>query len=115
MAPKVDGYRFGKVVIDGVPYTKDVIIFPDRVRSDWWRTKGHSLVMDDLVEIMEAKPQILVVGLGAFGRMEIPERTRHAIEAEGIELISAATEQACQAYNEARDEGIVIAALHLTC
>lgn len=115
MAPKVDAYRFGNIVIDGETYTKDVIIFPDRVRSDWWRTKGHSLALEDLVEVMEANPQTLVVGLGAFGRMEIPERTHSAIESAGIKLISAATEQACEAYNEARDRETVIAALHLTC
>ena len=37
------------------------------------------------------------------------------IEAAGIEVLAKRTETACQVYNQRKDEGDVIAALHLTC
>ena len=41
---RIDRYAFGNIVIDGKAYTKDVIIFPDRVYSPWWRKDGHFLI-----------------------------------------------------------------------
>lgn len=48
----VDGYSFGEISIDGKPYTKDVIIWPDHVKCPWWRAEGHNLTADDLSEIL---------------------------------------------------------------
>ena len=31
MAPKIESYRFGHIVIDGETHTNDVIILPERV------------------------------------------------------------------------------------
>lgn len=33
----INSYDFGRIVVDGKAYTSDVIIFPDRVNSYWWR------------------------------------------------------------------------------
>jgi hypothetical protein len=41
--PKIDSYKFGRIVIDGQAYSRDVIILPDRVIRDWWRDSGHIL------------------------------------------------------------------------
>ena len=44
----IEDYRFGRVVIDGRAYTSDVIVFPDRVKDNWWRNEGHELCPADL-------------------------------------------------------------------
>ena len=47
--PMIESYSFGRMVIDGIRYTKEVIIFPDsRILSPWWRNQGHVLTADDL-------------------------------------------------------------------
>jgi len=33
----IESYSFGQMVIDGQEYTSDLIIFPDRINSSWWR------------------------------------------------------------------------------
>jgi hypothetical protein len=43
--PRIEGYRFGHVVIDGDEQKRDVIVLPDRVLMDWWRADGHRLVL----------------------------------------------------------------------
>ncbi len=114
-APHIDSYRFGEIVIDGQPYTSDVIVFPDRVKAGWWREEGHSLSLADLDEVLREPPEVLVVGLGAHGRMDVPADTRRELERLSIQVIAENTDTACQTYNRLRGKRSVIAALHLTC
>ncbi len=34
----IDSYSFGSMTVDGTGYGHDLIVFPDRVMSGWWRT-----------------------------------------------------------------------------
>ena len=113
--PEIESYHFGHIVIDGQAHTKDVIILCDRVIGGWWRREGHNLHPDDLQAVLDAAPQVLVVGQGAFSQMQTGEDTRQALQAAGIELIAQSTGDACQTYNELRERRPVAAALHLTC
>jgi len=113
--PVVEHYRFGAITVDGERHTKDLIILPERVISDWWRKEGHSLSPDDLKAVFEAAPETLVVGTGAYGMMRVTEEARHALEEAKVRLIVAPTPKAVDAYNELREETRVAAALHLTC
>lgn len=113
--PRIERYAFGEIVIDGKTYRRDVIVGPAGVRPDWWRLEGHSLAVEDLAEVLADPPETLVVGQGAYGRMEVPPATREAIEAAGVRLLAAPTEEAVRLYNRLREQGRVVAALHLTC
>ena len=113
--PKIDVYNFGRIVIDGQVYHQDVILLPDRVLPNWWRVEGHSLVLEDLQQALGCSPQVLVIGLGNYSRMKVPEETREQIEAAGIRLLALETGEACETYNQLREKEDVVAALHLTC
>ncbi|NIV36532.1 MAG: hypothetical protein GWN58_45990 [Anaerolineae bacterium] len=113
--PNIDSYRFGRIVIDGEPHSKDVIILSDRVIAGWWRKKGHTLLPEDLEEVLAAHPDLLVVGQGAYRRMNVTDQVRQSLDQAGIELISQSTKQACETYNKLREQRSVAAALHLTC
>jgi len=115
LPPQIERYAFGSVTIDGQPYSADVIILPDRIVADWWREAGHSLAVADLGAVLEARPDVLVVGTGAHGLMAVPDATRDALAAAGIELIAERTGAACQTYNRLCRERRTVAALHLTC
>ena len=52
----IDLYNFGKIIIDGVKFTKDLIIFPDKINSNWRRKTGHLLTEYDIVAILDYKP-----------------------------------------------------------
>lgn len=114
-SPRIEGYRFGYINIDGQEYHKDVIILPNRVISNWRRRSGHSLSVDDLKEIMGTPPNILVIGRGSVSRMQVPNETLRALESGGIKVKSLPTKEACTLYNQLRVQGNVAAALHLTC
>lgn len=114
-APQIDSYRFGHLVVDGQAHDRDAIILPDRVLGGWWRKEGHALHPDDLGAVLEAAPEVLVVGQGAYGRMRVTPEASRVLREAGIELVAQPTEQACQTYNRLREERPVAAALHLTC
>lgn len=111
----IESYDFGRIVINGRKFGRDVIIFADRVDGNWWRREGHTLSVDDLRGIVEAKPELLVVGTGYSGLMKVPPETEMYLKSSGIELIAVKTEKACKIYNELSKSRRVVAALHITC
>ena len=73
------------------------------------------LKKSDLTKIIKYKPEVLIIGTGAYGILKVPSDTKHYIESNGIELIINNTRKACDIYNVLKDKKKVVAALHLTC
>jgi hypothetical protein len=112
---KINSYSFGQILIDGESYTEDVIVFPDRVRSNWWRKSGHQVCVEDLNEVLEEKPKTLIIGTGAYGAVEVLPETEAHLRAEGIRLIAERTAEAVRTFNKLVKTEMVAAGLHLTC
>lgn len=112
---RIESYSFGRISIDGKKYTNDLIIFPDRVRDNWWREEGHFLQVQDLKGVFEEKPEVLIIGKGAHGRMNVSQEVKERCKEEGIDLKIEKTGKATTTYNKLRDKKKVVAALHLTC
>jgi hypothetical protein len=113
---KIGAYRFGEVEIEGRRYAADLIVTPEHVLDNWWRDQGHSLAVADLGEIIAARPEVLVVGTGYYGRMAIPAQTRRYLEEHGVRLHEARTMDAVKEFNRLQRESVrAVAALHLTC
>lgn len=114
-SPRIDSYRFGHMLVEGQVYTRDLILLPGRVIPNWWRQTGHELSPTDLSEVIKARPAVLVVGQGAFGRMLVSQATRQTLQAAGISLIALPTAQAVDEYNRLRETTVAAGAFHLTC
>ncbi|HKZ57015.1 MAG TPA: MTH938/NDUFAF3 family protein, partial [Thermodesulfovibrionales bacterium] len=112
---KIEHYSFGTITIDGKSYTSDVIIYPERVDSSWWRKQGHSLHIVDLKDVILAGPEILIVGTGHSGAMVVPEETLSYLKSKGIDVHIARTDKAVELFNKFQKNKKTIAALHLTC
>ena len=115
--PAITDYEFGRVTVDGTEHTRDLIVLPDRVEGDWWRRDGHSLVMDDLADVVDDLPERLIVGCGAHGRLHPDPSVAEALARRGTELEALPTADAVRRYSELASENPagVAAALHLTC
>ena len=113
---RIDSYRFGEMLVNGQSFTSDLIIYDDRVDDQWWRENGHTVLLQDLGDIVDESPEVLVVGRGKLGAMKIPQATIDAVEEAGIQLIDARTEEAIEVYNQIAHTGKhVVGAFHLTC
>jgi len=112
----IDSYSFGIMKVDGNEYRSDLIVFPDKIKQNWWRMQGHNLAVEDLDGILDFEPEVLVVGKGISGLMQIPASTIEALREQGIELIAENTDQTWQLFNEQIQKGKkAVGAFHLTC
>jgi hypothetical protein len=112
--PRIEGYRFGRLVVDGQEETRDLIILPDRVVRNWWRRNGHSLVREDLAAVLDYLPERLIVGTGASGQMRPDPETLRDLRSRGVEVEVLRTDDAVARY-AALDPAATAAAFHLTC
>jgi hypothetical protein len=112
--PKLEGYRFGHLVVDGEEQTRDLIVLPGRVVTNWWRADGHRLVLADLDDVVDELPEYLVVGTGAYAQMQPDPEAVDRLRQRGVEVEALPTGEAVRRYGEL-DSRRTAAALHLTC
>ena len=111
---KIGSCDFGKINIDEKEYTHDMILYQDKV-SPWLQQQSHWVGVSDLGEIIEKKPEIVILGTGHSGVMEVSKEAKEYLEKLGIEVIIEQTKKACDIFNELSEKQGVVAALHLTC
>ncbi|MBN1592870.1 MAG: hypothetical protein JW941_06435 [Candidatus Coatesbacteria bacterium] len=111
----IDSYSFGSMTIGGVKYSADLKIVEGRIEPNWWRKDGHSLCETDITDIILAKPDVLIIGTGAYGVLKVPNDVAALLESHGIELIAVPTGEAVVRYNALESEKNVAAGFHLTC
>ncbi len=79
-----------------------------------WREDGHLLKVGELGEVWEFKPEKLIGGDGAYGRMKVSQEVKSKAKKEGIKLIIKKSGKACKIYNNC-DKKKTVLAVHLTC
>ena len=110
----IDHYEFGKFVVDGKTYETDIKIINGQVKT--W--KDHSMSLEDIQELIDAKPKIIVIGTGSAGMVNVSQEIKEAIKKAGIELYIEKTKEACELYNKLSQQygkENVAAILHSTC
>src|SRR4029453_3095825 len=112
--PRIEGYRFGRLLVDGEEQTRDVIVLPDRVLTDWWRADGHRPALTALGGVSDELRERLVVGTGAYGQMRPDPKAVEQLRQRGVEVEALPTGEAVHRYGEL-DPRRTAAALYLTC
>ncbi len=111
----IENYAFGSFMIDGKEYRYDLKIVEGEV-IPWTYKKHHTVLVEDLKELLEAKPELIVIGIGAYSAVKVPEDVKRFLEAKDIKAIILPTEEACEEYNKALAENKRVAAImHSTC
>lgn len=111
---RLSGYRFGKIEVDGVRWHEDLWVCQGKV-GRWWRREGHRVHPEDLAEVLDLAPELIVIGIGFAGMLQVTNEVRELLAAKGIELLVARTKDAVELYNELAQKKRVAALLHLTC
>ena len=112
----IEKNEFGAIQIDGRRYTTDIIIYPDgRVSDNWWRKHGHRLTLADLEGLIAAKPEMIVIGSGVYGRMLPETGLEKALRKRGIELVMDITGKAITHFNHLQSSHRIGGGFHLTC
>ena len=106
-------YKFGSIEINGVIYSKDLILLNEEIKPNWRRKEGHNLFIVDLGVVIEFKPEILIIGTGYYGKMKV---TKKLISELNFRTICLPSKEAVNRFNQELNEGTRVAgAFHLTC
>lgn len=110
----IDHYEFGKIVVNGQTYKRDIIILPDgSIRNgpeDMHYVRSNEL--ENVINLPGIKT--LVIGTGADGNGLLRKKLVKIVKARGIELKMMLTKDAMPFLNETPKAGLV-AMLHLNC
>lgn len=80
----IEEYTFGKIIINNTTYTKDLKIIKRKVIPNWRRKTGHRVEIDEVGDILDEGPDILVIGKGKPGMMEPTDLLRQLLIKKGI-------------------------------
>lgn len=118
----IEHFTFGEFVIAGQKHSgekgvgKDIRLVGREV-SAWKERKGHRLTPEMITGVYRRGIEVLVIGNGDGGALEVPAEVIAAIQANGIpEVIVEKTGKACKLYNRLYRQGKKAALLaHGTC
>ena len=112
----IESYAFGRIVVNGTSYSNDIKIIDESVIPEWWRKRGHTVSPEDVTDLIDARPEVVVIGKGKPGFMQTSPEVKRLLADRGITLIEEKTSRAVQTFNRLRLEGKrVCAGFHLTC
>ncbi|MCK4553686.1 hypothetical protein KAU19_01855 [Candidatus Parcubacteria bacterium] len=114
----INDYSFGKIIINDKKYNKDIEVRWNGKVLDWWRDNGHVFALVDLKRALEQKPEVVILGTGAYGAAQVSEDVKKELEARRIKLIIEKTGEAVKIFNKAiqqEKEKRIIGLFHLTC
>ncbi|MBD3186383.1 hypothetical protein GF325_06105 [Candidatus Bathyarchaeota archaeon] len=114
----IEKYDFGRIVIDGKEYTEDLKVFPSQVKPGWWRERGHLLQSRDITDVLEFHLDLLVIGTGYHGNMELSAGLKEILDERGIVHVESESPEAVDIFNHEDGKAgpeEVIGIFHLTC
>ncbi len=113
----IDSYTFGKIVVNGKTFSKDIILTSEKVIPNWWRDEGHHMKLNDIHDIFtNYQPEYLIIGTGKFGMMKVSDEITEFCAKNTIKCIAKKTAKAIVEFNTyAEKNKSLVGAFHLTC
>jgi hypothetical protein len=112
----IEKYSSGRIIVNDITYNQDLKIIQGQVVENWWRKTGHLVDVDDLKDVLDASPDIIVIGTGYAENMRVSEDLTSEIRKRDIALIADNTNKAVRTFNDLFSKGKnVSGAFHLTC
>jgi uncharacterized protein len=102
-------YGKGYVAVNGVRYESSLVVLPDRLIDRWDVGSVDTLTQDDVGELAELKPELVLLGTGESLHFPSSELLTVLLSA-GIGTEVMDTYAACRTYNILAQEGRNVAA-----
>lgn len=106
----IEEFSFGMFRIAGKTYYDDIKIINNKVKS-WQNRRGLEITLDNIKELVDSQPEILIIGSGASGLLKVPDEVKMNIMSHRIKLIVQKTTEAVATFNNAVKEGRKVAAI----
>jgi len=112
---QISNFKFGCFSIDGMDYQHDIKIINGKIKI-WNYIKHHTVVPEDLDDILPVNPEIIIIGIGESKLVFVEEATKKLAKKNNINLIIKKTSEACKEFNSLIKQYKKVAAiLHVTC
>jgi len=103
-ANTITGYGDGYVEINKTPYAHAVVLSSDGAISEWPVKNFDELDASNFSQLVDLKPELILIGTGNRQRFPKPELLKALIEAKiGFEIMDS--QAACRTYNILVGEG----------
>jgi len=111
----IEEHKFGSFLINGKQYLGDIKILDTKVKP-WDDREKHTVTFNNIRELLDINPEVIVIGTGNSGFLEVPSEIKDLILSKGIYLIIDKNEVAIEKYNDFLLQKKKVAALfHATC
>jgi hypothetical protein len=112
----IEKYTSGSIIVNNVTYHQDLKIIRGQVVDNWWRKTGRRVDVNDMKDVLDASPDVIVIGTGYAENMRVSEDLTSETRRRDIRLIAENTNKAVQTFNDLFSKGKnVSGAFHLTC
>lgn len=103
-ANTITGYGDGYVEINKIPYAHAVVLSSDGAISEWSAQSFDDLEAHHFSQLVDLKPELILIGTGKRQRFPKPELLKALISAKiGFEIMDS--QAACRTYNILVGEG----------
>ena len=103
-ANTITGYGPGYVEINQTPYSHAVLLSSDCAISEWPVQSFEGLAATHFAQMVDLKPELILIGTGSRQRFPSPELLKPLISAKiGFEIMDS--QAACRTYNILVGEG----------
>ena len=103
-ANTITGYGDGYVEINKTPYAHAVVLSSDGAISEWSAQSFDDLEAHHFAQLVDLKPELILIGTGKRQRFPKPELLKALISAKiGFEIMDS--QAACRTYNILVGEG----------
>jgi len=119
--PHVDSTKFGEIIIDNKRYGQVLIIGDSVKERDAEKLTAlfgttHKIGDWETKSLLEENPEVIIIGTGQDGMLEVDKNFLARTAAGGREVITTVTPEAVKLYNEKAAAGKRVNALiHTTC
>ncbi len=118
-SPRITELSWGSVETDAGTF-RDARLWPGGGRDwDWNETgTGHEPGVQpaDVEELLNNGADVVVIGRGQQGRLQVMDATLSRIEDQGAMAETLDTQEAVERYNQLAEQGVAVGALiHSTC
>lgn len=108
----ITGYGAEFIEINQQRYAKNLIVMSNQLILDWQATDFASLSEQHFAQIINLKPEVVLLGVGEKHQFLHPKIIQN-LTAQGIPLECMTTAAACRTYNILMSEGRNVAAMLL--
>jgi hypothetical protein len=113
---KIDSSEFGEIIIDGKPYASDMYVCYDGELREARLSERHLFSKEELSFLLRKNPEVIIIGTGQYGLVEVSKDVKTITGRRGIELIKLSTQAAIKKFNELVEKGRkVVGFFHVTC